>query len=55
MIPFSKTLAGILLGLPLLFVTWRFAARIIGRIYRFPMPEFMADVIDNPLRAQRAD
>ncbi|HSJ53834.1 MAG TPA: class I SAM-dependent methyltransferase [Anaerolineae bacterium] len=42
--------AGIALGLPLLFVGWHTLVRIVRHFYKFPMPEFLANLIDNPLR-----
>lgn len=44
------TLLYILLGLPLAFILLHTIVRIIRHFYKFPMPEFAADVIDNPLR-----
>lgn len=38
------------LAVPAIYVVWRGVARFIRRRYKFPMPEFMAGVIDNPLR-----
>lgn len=40
----------ILCGLPLLPIILHTIIRIIRYYYKFPMPEFMADFIDNPLR-----
>jgi ubiquinone/menaquinone biosynthesis C-methylase UbiE len=40
----------ILLGIPLLALLWLLVARLVRAVYKFPMPEFMANVIDNPLR-----
>ena len=40
----------ILLGLPLMAVVLHTLLRIIRYFYKFPMPEFLANIIDNPLR-----
>ena len=40
----------IILGLPLVFIVLHTIVRIIRHFYKFPMPEFAANVIDNPLR-----
>ena len=40
----------IILSLPLLALTLHTIIRIIRYFYKFPMPQFMADAIDNPLR-----
>ncbi len=40
----------VLLGIPLLFVVWHTLVRIIRHYYKFPIPEFLAGAIDNPLR-----
>lgn len=32
------------------FVVWHTAIRVVRHVYKFPMPEFMANLIDNPLR-----
>lgn len=45
-----KMLAYILLGLLLGAVALQFFIRIIRHFYKFPMPEFLANAIDNPLR-----
>ncbi len=39
-----------LLGIPLLGLLWMILARLVRAIWKFPMPEFLANVIDNPLR-----
>ena len=39
-----------LLGLPLLGVLWLLLVRIVRHFIQFPMPEFAADLIDNPFR-----
>jgi len=45
-----RLLAGVLVGLPLLLVAWHTAVRIVRHFYKFPMPQFLANLIDNPLR-----
>jgi SAM-dependent methyltransferase len=40
----------IVLGIPLLLVGWHTVVRIIRHYYKFPIPEFLAGAIDNPLR-----
>lgn len=45
-----QILGNILLGLVLGAVALQFLIRIIRHFYKFPMPEFMANAIDNPLR-----
>jgi len=42
--------AGIAFALPLLAITLHTAIRVIRAFYKFPMPEFLADLIDNPMR-----
>ena len=44
------TLIWIVLGLPLLAILLHTIVRIIRYFYKFPMPQFMANMIDNPLR-----
>jgi ubiquinone/menaquinone biosynthesis C-methylase UbiE len=38
------------LAVPAVYITLRAIARFVRRRHRFPIPEFMAEVIDNPLR-----
>lgn len=45
-----RCLALVLMGLPLLLVAWHTAVRIVRHFYKFPMPHFLANLIDNPLR-----
>jgi ubiquinone/menaquinone biosynthesis C-methylase UbiE len=40
----------ILLGLPLVGVSFHTLIRIVRHFHKFPMPEFMANLIDNPIR-----
>jgi ubiquinone/menaquinone biosynthesis C-methylase UbiE len=37
-------------GLFLILLTWHSLVRLIRHFYKFPMPEFLANLIDNPLR-----
>jgi ubiquinone/menaquinone biosynthesis C-methylase UbiE len=39
-----------ILGIPLLFIMLHTLVRIIRHFYKFPMPEFAANIIDNPFR-----
>jgi uncharacterized protein len=45
-----RVLLYILLGLPLLAIILHTLIRIVRHVYKFPMPEFAANIIDNPLR-----
>ena len=45
-----QVLAYILLGLPLMAVALHTLIRIIRYFVKFPMPEFLANIIDNLLR-----
>ena len=45
-----RALVYILLALPLVILALHTLVRIIRCFYKFPMPEFLANVIDNPLR-----
>lgn len=45
-----KTLILILLGIPLAFVVLHTVIRVIRHFHKFPIPEFLANAIDNPLR-----
>ena len=38
------------LRLLLVFFTWHTLVRLVRHFYKFPMPEFLANAIDNPLR-----
>lgn len=40
----------IILAIPLFAILWHTLVRIIRHFYKFPMPEFLANLIDNPLR-----
>ena len=45
-----RLLARVLVGLPLLLVAWHSAVRLVRHFHKFPMPQFLASLIDNPLR-----
>ncbi len=40
----------IVLGIPVLVLMWLIIVRIVRAFYKFPMPQFAANLIDNPLR-----
>jgi len=45
-----KRVVLIILAPFLLIFSWLLLARIVRHFYKFPMPEFLADYIDNPWR-----
>ncbi len=45
-----QILLAVCLGLPLLAVSLHTLIRLVRHFYKFPMPPFLAGVIDNPLR-----
>jgi ubiquinone/menaquinone biosynthesis C-methylase UbiE len=45
-----RILVYIILGLPVCALLLHTIVRIVRHFYKFPMPEFLADIIDNPLR-----
>jgi ubiquinone/menaquinone biosynthesis C-methylase UbiE len=45
-----RKLLYIVLGIPILFLVFHTLVRIVRHYYKFPIPEYMAGVIDNPLR-----
>ncbi len=45
-----QTLIYIILGLPLIVLILHTTIRVIRYFYKFPMPQFLANLIDNPLR-----
>jgi len=45
-----KKLLFTLLALPLVFLIYHTLVRILRHYYKFPIPEFLTNVIDNPLR-----
>ena len=45
-----KALAYFVLGLPLLAIFLHTLVRIIRYFYKFPIPQFLANLIDNPMR-----
>lgn len=46
----QRKLLYVILVIPILLVVLHTIVRIVRHFYKFPMPEFMADLIDNPLR-----
>lgn len=50
MVTVLQTLLYLVLGLSLLAIAWLAIARMVRAFVKFPMPHFMADLIDNPLR-----
>jgi ubiquinone/menaquinone biosynthesis C-methylase UbiE len=46
----ARRLAWVLLALPLVLLVLHTIVRIVRHFYKFPIPEFMADLIDHPLR-----
>ena len=46
----AKRLLYVVLAIPIILVILHTVIRIIRHFYKFPMPEFMANLIDNPLR-----
>ncbi len=40
----------IILTIPILFLVWHTMVRMIRYFHKFPIPQFMANLIDNPLR-----
>lgn len=45
-----RRLLGVFLAIPVVFIVLHTIIRIIRHFYKFPMPEFMAELIDHPLR-----
>jgi len=45
-----RSLLKTILLLPVILVAWHTLVRIIRRFYKFPIPQFLANFIDNPLR-----
>jgi ubiquinone/menaquinone biosynthesis C-methylase UbiE len=45
-----RTVVRLILTPFVLIFSWLMVARIVRHFYKFPMPQFMANVIDNPLR-----
>lgn len=45
-----RSLIRVVIGLPILVIVFHTIIRIARHFYKFPMPQFMANVIDNPLR-----
>lgn len=46
----ARRLLCIILAIPVVLVVLHTVVRIIRHFHKFPMPEFMAELIDNPLR-----
>jgi ubiquinone/menaquinone biosynthesis C-methylase UbiE len=45
-----RRLVWVLLAIPIVLIVLHTIVRIVRHFYKFPMPEFMADLIDHPLR-----
>ncbi len=45
-----RFLIRVVIGLPILVIVLHTIIRIVRYFYKFPMPQFMANLIDNPLR-----
>jgi ubiquinone/menaquinone biosynthesis C-methylase UbiE len=45
-----RRLLYLLLSLPFVLIGWHTLVRIVRHFYKFPMPQFLANLIDNPLR-----
>lgn len=45
-----KAILRVLLQIPLFVLAWMALARIVRHFYKFPIPEFLAPLIDNPFR-----
>jgi SAM-dependent methyltransferase len=45
-----RSLLYVVLGIPTLFLVWHTIVRIVRHFHKFPMPEFAANLIDNPFR-----
>ena len=45
-----RRLVWVLLAIPVVMIFLHTIVRIVRHFYKFPMPEFMADFIDHPLR-----
>ena len=48
--PSLRTFLLVVLGLPLAIIVYHTLVRIIRHFYKFPIPEFLVGLIDNPLR-----
>ena len=40
----------VIIGIPLTFIVWHTIVRVIRKIHPFPIPEFLTNAIDNPIR-----
>jgi ubiquinone/menaquinone biosynthesis C-methylase UbiE len=45
-----RSLIRLVIGLPILVIVLHTIIRIVRHFYKFPMPQFMANLIDNPFR-----
>ena len=45
-----RRLVWVLLAIPIVLIILHTIVRVVRHFYKFPMPEFMADLIDHPLR-----
>jgi ubiquinone/menaquinone biosynthesis C-methylase UbiE len=45
-----RSLIRVVIGLPILVIVLQIIVRIVRYFYKFPMPQFMANLIDNPIR-----
>lgn len=45
-----RRILSVLLAIPLLLLAWHTLVRLVRHYYKFPMPEFLAGIIDNPWR-----
>jgi len=48
----TRILIYVIVGFPILVVLLHTIVKIVRHFHKFPMPQFLADVIDNPLRRQ---
>jgi ubiquinone/menaquinone biosynthesis C-methylase UbiE len=48
--PVLKVILYVPLGVICFIITWLLVARVVRHFWKFPMPQIMANVIDNPLR-----
>jgi hypothetical protein len=50
-----QVLIYILLALPLIVLLLHTTVRVIRYFYKFPMPQFLANLIDNPFRRKTSE
>jgi ubiquinone/menaquinone biosynthesis C-methylase UbiE len=48
--PILRALVYTIIGVPLFLIVLHTIVRVVRHFYKFPMPEFAANIIDNPLR-----